>query len=164
VLISGPGIAGSVHPTQVTGGGSTYTVTFASPLTKGGSYAIQLSSSIADLAGNTLGPGVADNFQLTADTTPPIVSAVTPSGPTRANVGSLTVAFNEAIDPTTFTPDKVVITAPSGPIPTSAITVTPVDAADFTVTFPQQTQEATYNVSVGPGILDTSGNALAASY
>src|SRR5262249_11992368 len=62
ILVSGPGISGSVHPAQVLGSGTTYTVSFASPLLAAGTYTLQLGPTVADLAGNTLGPGVTDTF------------------------------------------------------------------------------------------------------
>ena len=165
ILVSGPGITGQVQPASVIGSGTTYVVTFSSPLAIGGTYTLQLAAGIADLAGNMLGSGVTDTFQLTPDTAPPYVAAVSPSGPTSANVSSLTVTFNKAINASTFTSGEVTITGPNGAIPTGSITVTEVDASDYTVTFPQQTQEATYNVSVGgPGVLDISGNAMTAAY
>ncbi len=74
IAISGPGITGSIQPASVIGSGTTYVVTFAAPLTKGGTYTLALSPSIADIAGNSLGSGVTDQFQLTPDTTPPVVS------------------------------------------------------------------------------------------
>ena len=80
IAISGPGITGSIQPASVIGSGTTYVVTFAAPLTQGGAYTLRFRASIADLAGNTIGSGVVDQFQLTPDTTLPVVSAVTPSG------------------------------------------------------------------------------------
>ena len=165
IAISGPGITGSIQPASVIGSGTTYVVTFAAPLTKGGTFTLALSPSIADIAGNLLGSGVTDQFQLTPDTTPPVVSTVSPSGVTSANVSSLSVSFDKAINPSTFTSSEVAISGPLGAIATSSITITEVDAADYTVTFPTQTEEGTYNVSIGgPGVLDISGNAMAAAY
>src|SRR5262249_9510854 len=63
ILVSGPGIPGSVQPASVIGSGTTYVVTFATPLIKGGTYTLQLASTITDLAGNTLGSGIIDSFQ-----------------------------------------------------------------------------------------------------
>ncbi len=75
------------------------------------------------------------------------------------------VSFDKAINPSTFTSSEVTISGPAGAIATSSITITEVDAADYTVTFPTQTEEGTYNVSIGgPGVLDISGNAMAAAY
>ena len=43
--------------------------------------------------------------------------------------------------------------------------MTEVDASDYTVSFPQQTQEATYAVSIGgPGVQDVSGVGMTAPY
>ena len=165
IAISGPGITGSIQPASVIGSGSSYVVTFFSPLTKGGEYTLALSSTIADIAGNTLGSGVSDEFQLTPDTTRPAVSVVSPSGVTSANVSSLSVSFNKAINPSTFTSSEVAISGPAGAIATSSITITEVDAADYTVAFPTQTLEGTYNISIGgPGVLDISENAMTAAY
>ena len=165
ILVSGPGVTGSVNPSQVTGSGTTYTVTFANPLTKGGNYTLQLASTITDRAGNSIGTGVADTFNLIQDTTPPTIASVSPSGLTNANVSSLTVTFDKAIDPSTFTSAEVGITTPSGTIGTSAITVTEINASTYTVAFPPQTQEATYDVSLGGSdVLDISGNAMTAAY
>ena len=135
-------------------------------MTKGGAYSLAaIAASIADLAGNTLGSGVTDSFQLTPDTTLPVVSSVTPSGLTNANVSSLTVSFDKAINTSTFTSSEVSITGPAGAISTSSISITEVDAADYTITIPTQTQEGEYSVSIGgPGVLDISGNAMAAPY
>ncbi len=165
IAISGPGITGSVQPASVIGSGTTYVVTFAAPLTKGGAYTLALSSSIADLAGNTIGSGVTDQFQLTPDTTLPVVTAVTPSGLTNANVSSISVTFNKAIDPSTFTSAEVSISGPAGAIANSSITITEVDAAHYTIAISTQTDEGTYSLSIGgPGVLDISGNAMAAAY
>ena len=54
-----------------------------------------------------------DTFQLTPDTTLPVVTAVTPSGLTNANVSSLSVTFNKAINPSTFTSGEVTISGPA---------------------------------------------------
>ncbi len=165
IAISGPGITGSIEPASVIGSGTSYVVNFAAPLTQGGAYTLALSASIADLAGNTIGSGVVDQFQLTPDTTLPVVSTVTPSGLTSLNVSSLSVAFNKAINPTTFTSSEVTINGPGGAIAAGSITITEVDAADYTITIPTQTEEGLYSVSIGgPGVRDISGNAMAAAY
>ncbi|HEV3312710.1 MAG TPA: Ig-like domain-containing protein, partial [Chloroflexota bacterium] len=165
ISISGPGITGSIQPASVIGSGSTYVVNFSAPLTKGGNYTLSLGTGITDLAGNSIGSGVADTFQLNADTTAPVVSAVSPSGLTNTDVSSLEVTFNKAINASTFTSSQVTINGPGGVISTSSITVTEVGAADYTIGFPTQTQEGTYNVSIGgPAVLDISGNAMAAAF
>ncbi len=136
ILVSGPGITGTINPAQVIGGGATYTVSFSNPLTKGGFYTLQLASTIADLAGNPSGSGVTDSFQLIPDTTPPVVSSVTPAGIVASAVTSIGVAFNKAIAAASFTSGQVTITGPGGTLPTASLTVTATDPQDFTVSFP----------------------------
>ena len=137
ILVSGPGITGTINPAQVIGGGATYTVSFSNPLTKGGFYTLQLASTIADLAGNPSGSGVTDSFQLIPDTTPPVVSSVTPAGIVASAVTSIGVAFNKAIAAASFTSGQVTITGPGGTLPTASLTVTATDPQDFTVSFPR---------------------------
>ncbi len=139
-------------------------MTFAAPLVKGGAYTLQIAPTVADLAGNTLGPGAADSFQLTADTTPPTVALVTPTGIVATDITSITIAFNKAMAAGTITGSQVTITGPGGTIPAASITVTPIDSQTFKATFPAPTQDGNYNVALGTGITDISGNALAAPY
>ena len=150
-------MTGTVHPQQVLGSGSSYTVVFESPLIAGGVYTLQLAPTIADVAGNVLGSGVADTFQLLPDVTPPTVTSVTPTGIVASNVSSLTVTFDEAIDPATFTSDQLTLQGPGGTIATAAITVTALNATQFTVAFPATTQDGVYSVTLGTGIADISG-------
>jgi hypothetical protein len=78
------------------------------------------------------------------------------------SAGSVRVTFNEAIDPDTFTPDKVVsFTGPGGPVPVTA--VNPVDGSggtQFDITFDPQTALGTYTLVIGPDIHDLFGNAM----
>src|SRR5262249_15782597 len=102
IQISGPGIAGSINPAQLFGSGSSYTLVWTNRVVEGGTYTVSVASSVADIAGNTVGAGAHDTFQLIADTTAPTITSVIPSGPTSNNVSSLTVDFSEAIKPATF--------------------------------------------------------------
>ncbi len=79
-------------------------------------------------------------------------------------VKSVRITFDEPINPDTFTPDQVIsFTDPDGsPIAVNA--VSPVDGSDdtqFDVFFDKQSLPGTYTMTVGPGILDCYGNALA---
>ena len=81
IAISGPGITGSIQPASVIGSGTTYVVTFTAPLTKGGAYTLALCAVDRRSRGQLARLGrYVDQFQLTPDTTPPVVSAVTPVG------------------------------------------------------------------------------------
>ena len=164
ILVSGPGITGSINPSAVIGSGAAYTVDFASPLITTGTYTLTLASTIADIAGNPLGSGVTDSFQLVPDTTPPTVESITPSGVVPTDISSLAVEFNEAIAASSFTSNQVTIAGPGGTIPTASITVTATSADAFTISFPAPTQDGIYNVTLGTGITDISGNPLATPY
>ena len=165
ILVSGPGITGAINPSSVIGSGADYTIAFASPLVTGGdAYTLTLAPTIADIAGNLLGSGVTDSFQLIPDTTPPTVNSITPSGIVATDISSLTVAFDEAIAVSSFTSNQVTIAGPGGAIPAASITVTATDADDFTIAFPAPTQDGVYLVTLGIGITDISGNALASPY
>ena len=164
VTVTGPGNV--IDPVAlIQGSGTTYTLDFEDPLVAGGTYTVAVGSGVADAAGNAVAPPTSESFTLVPDTTPPTVASVSPSGDVSTAVSSLTVTFDKAIIPGTFTGSEVTITGPNGAIPTGSITVTEVDASDYTVTFPQQTQEATYAVSIGgPGVQDVSGVGMTAPY
>src|SRR5262249_7629239 len=74
------------------------------------------------------------------------------------------VTFNEPMDPTTFTPDQVVIYGASGNSYT-AISVTAVDGSSntkFNISFKADFTDK-YTVVIGPSILDMYGNVAASS-
>jgi hypothetical protein len=89
------------------------------------------------------------------------VLSSTPSGSVQGVIDHVRLTFNEAADPSTFTPDKVVsFTGPSG-----AIAVTGVSAVDdtdtvFDVSFAAQTRLGNYTMVVGPNIADFYGNLM----
>ena len=164
VTVTGPGNV--IDPVAlIQGSGTTYTLDFEDPLVAGGTYTVAVGSGVADAAGNAVAPPTSESFTLVPDTTPPTVASVSPSGDVSTAVSSLTVNFDKAVIPGTFTGSEVTITGPNGAIPTGSIAVTEVNASDYTVTFPQQTQEATYAVSIGgTGVQDVSGVGMTAPY
>lgn len=101
------------------------------------------------------------------DTRGPRVTASTPSSSANP-VSSLTVTFNEAVDPATFTVDDLVsFSGPNGDIAIDPATfsVQVVDGSSdkkFTITFPEQAAEGTYTLVFGPDIFDkaTVPNAM----
>ncbi len=94
--------------------------------------------------------------------TGPTVVDFEPSAPTNQNVSSFTVKFDEPIQESTFTPSQVTITGPNGPVDMSQAVVTALDQEQetFQVSFPTQSADGQYAVSVGPDITDLSGNAM----
>ena len=142
-------------------------MTFATPLTKGGNYTLALAR------GDRRSGGQLDRIRRhrslpahAGHDSLPTVSSVTPSGLTNADVSSLSVTFDKAINASTFTSSAG--DASAGPPARSrrARSRSPrLTPRDYTVAFPTQTQEGTYNVSIGgPGVLDISGNAMTAAY
>ncbi len=66
----------------------------------------------------------------------PIVIAQYPSGPVNRFVSYLDLTFNQPVDPATFTTNDLVLTAPSGPIPLSQITLTGGGGVTWRIGFP----------------------------
>lgn len=97
--------------------------------------------------------------RLGPDVSPPRVVSVSPAGETTAAVDRITVDFNKAIDPSTFTPsDVVLLDGPNGPItPTS---VDSVSATSFEIVIPLQSAVGNYAFTIGPDIRDVDGRQL----
>ncbi len=91
------------------------------------------------------------------------VVAATPNnaGNTAAALTSVTVTFNEEINPATFSPSQATLSGPGGS--KSGVSVTPVAGSNdhqFVISFPAQTAPGTYTLTVGPSIEDWYGNAM----
>ena len=95
---------------------------------------------------------------------PPAVLGMSPAGTVATWVESVEVTFNVAVDASTFTPADVVLTAPSGVVPTAQITVTELTPQTFRVSFPAQADDGVYTVQVGPAIANPFGTPMAAAY
>lgn len=93
------------------------------------------------------------------DATGPRVIATSPSDTTTGAVDHVTVTFDEPIAPSTFTVSDVAsLTGPAGAIaPTS---VTRVMDTQYRVEFESQSSAGAYQLVIGPGVADTSGNAM----
>jgi hypothetical protein len=90
---------------------------------------------------------------------PRVLSSTASTAP---GVFSLRVTFNEAMDPATFTPDKIPsFTGPNGAI--TVIGVVPVGGlgnTQFDIVFAPQTTAGRYTMVIGPDILDRFGNQM----
>ena len=96
------------------------------------------------------------------DRTGPLVSAMLPTGTNLLPVSSLTLTFNEPIQPQSLITNDVLFTDPFGrPIPLNP----PVrlSATSFQFGFAAQRTNGLYTVTVGPAVLDLAGNAMAAA-
>ena len=98
--------------------------------------------------GDPFGPKVTDH-------TPEAVAG--DGGP----LSQITVTFDEAIDPGSFTAEDVVLRGPSGgSIPVTVSVVAESGDTEFTLSFAEQTQRGSYRLAVGPAVTDTAGNAM----
>jgi hypothetical protein len=108
---------------------------------------------------------VFDNYQITAEVLPPpLVIAHYPSGSVNRFVSYVDVTFNQRVDPATFTTNDLVLTAPSGPISASQITLSGGGGVTWRIAFPTQSANGAYAFTVGPQIANLSGQEMAASY
>jgi len=144
---------------QINGSGSSYAVTI-DPLTTVGDYVLGVRA-VTDVAGNTA-PYTTDRFYVVPETTPPVVTSVTPAGLLNQNVSSLVVRFSEAIRASTFGPEDVRVVGPGGVTFTpSAVTPSAMDPTQFTVSFAAPfSADGKYDVTIGPAITDLFGNAM----
>jgi hypothetical protein len=93
-----------------------------------------------------------------------MVIAQYPSGSANRFVSYVDVTFNQAVDPDTFTTNDLVLTAPSGPIPLSQITLSGGGGVTWRIGFPTQSANGAYSFTVGPHIANLFGQEMAASY
>jgi len=167
VAISGPG--GPIVPSSVNRVDSTtFRVAFPQQVTPG-DYSFTIGPDILDLGGNPMNQdrdatdGEAEDVYTGAFTLLPFdpgprVTSQDPSGTLDVPVNSLDLTFSEAIDPATFTLADVALTGPDGQIaPTS---ITQVSDTTFRLNFPWQSVSGTYQVVVGPNILDLEGHPM----
>jgi hypothetical protein len=133
-----------------------------------GQYSLVIGPHIRDTFGNEmdqdnnliLGEDPGDRFNATFTLLGPRVTFSSPTGTISGQVNSVRLNFNEAMDPTTFTPDKVSsFTGPDGPIDVTGIF--PVAGnTQFDVTFAPQVKTGRYTMVVGPDVEDYFGNEM----
>jgi hypothetical protein len=96
-----------------------------------------------------------------AEVAGPSVLATTPSHDTYGDVNHMRIAFDEAIDVSTFTLDKIVsFTGPDGPIAVTGITLVPNTMNQFDITFASQHSLGDYTMVLGPDIRDIDGHPM----
>jgi hypothetical protein len=179
VAFTGP--AGSIDLTNATmtpvaGSPSQADVNF-DPQTAVGNYDLTVGPAIRDLFGHQMdqnnnfidGEVPGDQYDATWTIVQPAIlsdTGITHNGsylPGALSSVLEQVTFNGPMDPTTFTPDKVVLNGPGG-IAYSADSVAPVPVSNntsFNIGFTANTT-GSYTMTIGPNILDTFGNAMAA--
>ncbi|MBX7103338.1 MAG: hypothetical protein K1X57_04615 [Gemmataceae bacterium] len=86
------------------------------------------------------------------------VQSATPTGASFASTSYAEFNFNQAVDPTTFTPSDVTMTGPAGAIPITSITQ--ISSVKFRANFALQAAVGTYQIAIGPDIFNTSGQRM----
>ncbi len=156
--------------TSVAGSNNTaFDVSFA-PQGTIGYYTMVVGPDIYDLDGlpmdqnNDFIPGQIpdDLYTIRFGIEGPRITTAADLGSFDTGVYTLRVAFSEPIDPSTFTPDKVAsFQGPSGAV--RVLGVSPVSGSNdmqFDLFFAPQNRAGTYQIVIGPNILDRFGNAM----
>lgn len=86
------------------------------------------------------------------------VMSSSPLGAQVGPVSGIDLTFNMAIDPSTFTPDDVVMNGPSGPITITKITQ--LSSITYRAEFASQTKAGTYTATIGPNITGSDGKLM----
>jgi hypothetical protein len=120
---------------------------------------VQYNADYRQLVVATLGRGV---FKISTNTNGPRVTAISPNTPVSPGLSSVTVTFNEPVDPRSFTTGSVnLIQGPGGPItPLSVRDLDPINHLSYQINFLPQLADGVYTVSIGPNILDFQGNTM----
>jgi len=121
-----------------------------------GRYEISMGPDIVDIGGSPMGDIYLANFVIRA----PAVVGRSPSGYVTGPVGALRFKFSHAMDTISFSiaEDIGSFSGPSGDIAASGFSWP--DAETLEVTFDPQCIPGSYQMVVGPQILDLDGNAM----
>ncbi|HEV3081146.1 MAG TPA: FG-GAP-like repeat-containing protein [Gemmataceae bacterium] len=120
---------------------------------------LQFNAGFNELVAGTLGRGA---FQISTQVLGPRVIALSPATPRAPGVNSITVTFNEPVDPRTFTPAQVLsAVGPNGPFQILGVKdLDPVNHLTFQVSFRAQSSDGIYNITLSPNIKDLLGNSM----
>ena len=148
-----PGVAANV-----TGSGTTYTVSVTGMTTSGLVVVNIPAGAASDQAGNLNQASTSADNSVTYDVTGPRVISSSPSGTVGGPIDRFTLIFNEAIQASTFTlADVVSLTGPGGAI--APIAVNALNSQASEVLFASQTS-GSFTLVIGPDILDLVSNPM----
>ena len=88
----------------------------------------------------------------------PRITAITPTEVINATFDHVDVAWNEPINPTTFTTDDVSVSGPPGAVNVTGITK--LDDLDYQISFDPLSVRGSYQIVIGPNIADPQGNLM----
>ena len=121
-------------------------------LSQAGPYDVIISNSYGSVTSTVA--------NLTLDTAEFYVSVFSPSGMVATNVSRLSVQFNSPVLATSFTPARVAISGPSGPLDSGTFSIGQMDSQSFTINLPAQSAEGAYTVNIGPAITNQAGSPM----
>jgi hypothetical protein len=162
---SGAAVAGTV-----TYNSSERTVSFApsTALSNSTGYTLTITTEVKDLGGNAMTAAFASVFTtVAADTTSPAVSSTSPSnGAGGVAVGAaVQVTFTEPMEPATINATTIALRNSSTGAAVAGSVVYDISARTATFTPATALANATgYTLTVGTGVRDLAGNALAAVF
>ena len=93
----------------------------------------------------------------------PQVISSTPTGSLNSAVSSVDVVFSSVINPASVSAASVSLTSPGG-VPVGNLAVTTLSPYHFQVSFPEQTTQGGYAISVGPQVTDLYGQPMSQVY
>ena len=168
VAVVGPQGAVTVTGAPTFLSGNEYRISFEAQETPG-TYHVYVGPDVQNSLGlkmdqdrdGVLGEATDDRYDATfniVDLVGPKVTGHAPSAPTQGPLDSLTLDFDETIDPASFTADDVLLTGPGGPIEVTGVTA--VDQDTLRVDFAAQNTAGSYTIVVGPNIADSAGNVM----
>ena len=96
----------------------------------------------------------------TIDQTGPQIVNVTPSGEVNDPFNNVEVTFSESIDSSSFSIADVTLTTPGGGTVGALAVNVGSDNSRFEITFPQQNEEGSYSLNLGPQVADLAGNVM----
>lgn len=98
----------------------------------------------------------------TIDTIGPNALSMTPSGTLNNRISQATVTFSEPVDLNNFSPSAITLMSPSGAISVNQPQL--VSGSTYTISFPTQTVEGTYTLTIAASVTDFAGNSMNQSF
>ena len=98
----------------------------------------------------------------TIDTATPSVTGMSPDGSVNNSISQATITFSEPVDLNTLTSSAITLTGPNGAISVSMPQL--VSGTTYSVSFPEQTVQGTYTLTVAPSVANFAGTSLSQSY
>ena len=117
--------------------------------------------SVAGEAGAS--SGQAGSVFYDADPAAPQVVSSAPVGTFTAAVSSAEIVFSTPVNPYSVAAPNVGLTAPGG-VAVSGLMVAPLSPYQFQISFPAQTAQGDYTLTVGPQVQDLSGQPMSQVY